>query len=65
MHASAFTRQMFFGATFDKAVDPCSYLSLEKQSIATYLLVNFIKWVNPKEIMLGVVGISSYWNKLG
>ncbi|CAH1432516.1 unnamed protein product [Lactuca virosa] len=56
---------MFNGAIADRAIDYSPDLSLEEQSIADRLSDNFVKWVDPKEIMLGMARISSYWNKLG
>lgn len=63
--ASAFACPMVFGVTADRAADPSPDLSHEEQSIVNHLSENFVKWTNPEEVMLGMVGISSYWNKLG
>ncbi|CAH1431383.1 unnamed protein product [Lactuca virosa] len=56
---------MFYGATTDRAAGPSPELSLEEHGIVSCLSGIFVKWVNPEEIMLGMVGISAYWNKLG
>ncbi|CAH1451940.1 unnamed protein product [Lactuca virosa] len=52
VHASNFVVRIFYGATADRVADPSPDLSLEEQSIAGRLSENFVKWVDPKDIML-------------
>ncbi|CAH1430621.1 unnamed protein product [Lactuca virosa] len=62
---SAFSEPMAYGVTFDRVVNPSPELSLKEQSTADCLLENFVKWIDPKEVMLDMAGIISHWKKLG
>lgn len=65
VHASALSGPMAYGATTDKVVDPISELSSYEQLITEMLSENFVRWVDPNEVILGMDGMSPHWNCLG
>ncbi|CAH1438292.1 unnamed protein product [Lactuca virosa] len=64
VHASAFSGPMAYGATSDRAADPVPKLSSYEQLISERLSDNFVRWVDPDEVMLGMAGMSPHWKHL-
>lgn len=56
---------MTYGATVDRVADPSLDLTSEERSTVNLLSENYMKWTYADEVTLGMVGMSSYCNKLG
>lgn len=54
VHASTFHGLWCIVLLLIRIVDPSPRLILEEKSVVERLLEKFVKWTNPKEIMLGI-----------
>ncbi|CAH1417970.1 unnamed protein product [Lactuca virosa] len=64
VHVSAFSSPMAY-ATADRAADPSPELSSDEQLITERSSDNFVRWVDPDEVTLGMADMSPHWNRLG
>ncbi|CAH1440793.1 unnamed protein product [Lactuca virosa] len=63
--ASAFSRPIEYGVAANRGSDPPPDLSAEDHETIDRLAQNYGKWGDPKEVTLGMAGLSPLWNKLG
>ncbi|CAH1437688.1 unnamed protein product [Lactuca virosa] len=64
VHASTFAVHMTYGVSADRVADATPELSDDERDIIDRLFVNYVKWSDPNETMLGMASLSSHWNKL-
>ncbi|CAH1445532.1 unnamed protein product [Lactuca virosa] len=65
VHVFVFSEPMVFGATVDRVVDPVPELSTEEHVLVDRLSENYVKWSDPKEVVVGMDGMNPHWDKLG